>query len=72
MLHKVHYAYKVWQERQEGAATEADGHRDTAQRGVLPSLAGGDWPGWRDLYCDGRFGPPPLQQDVITEVSHGR
>jgi len=35
-------------------------HRGLAQHGVLPSLAGREWPGRCDLYCDGRPVMPSL------------
>ncbi len=34
--------------------------RGLTPSGVLPSLAGGEWPGWRDLYCDGGPASPAL------------
>jgi hypothetical protein len=32
--------------------TEIKSQSELAQHGVLPSLAGGEWPGRYDLYCD--------------------
>jgi hypothetical protein len=42
------------------AVTEAKGYGELAQHGVLPSSAGGEWPGRFDLYCDGRSTPPAM------------
>ncbi len=35
-------------------------HRELAQRGLLPNLAGGKWPGRCDLYCDRRTVTPTV------------
>ncbi len=42
------------------AVTEVEGYGELAQHSVLPSSAGGEWPGRFNLYCDGRSTPPAL------------
>jgi hypothetical protein len=39
--------------------TGAEGRQEPTLHGVLPSLAGGEWPGRLDLYCDRRSVPYP-------------
>jgi len=39
------------------STTVAEGRKELDQHGVLSSLTGGQWPGWCDLYCDGRSVP---------------
>jgi hypothetical protein len=42
--------------------TETEGHRELAHHGVLPCLAGGEWPDRNEMYGDGRPVPPALKE----------
>ncbi len=44
----------------ETSDTEAEGRREVAHSGVLPSSAWGEWPGRCDLYFDGPTTLPAL------------
>jgi hypothetical protein len=44
------------------STTVAEGLIELDQHGVMPSLTGGEWPVWCDLYCDGRSVPPVLTE----------